>query len=902
LDRVLEYLNTGETIALVGAGVSRELDIPTWPELAAALVSLLPTGLGKRRKEAERLLQKERYPELCGWVARNVGEEFLYSSCREILKDTGANGRVSGFLANFPFKSVFTTSFDDSLQRHFRLANRAVPTFLNTSEDLGTVDIDILPCIVKLHSDLDHTDTLVLTDSQYSRVRSASEFEYLRLFLKSYFANRRFLILGYSISDPDIQLLLEQVAWNLRRKTPIYAIIADAEPDERARLKAQYNIEVISYRNRSGTHRELVSIFDALSTFVAEAPRRRPDLQLDLKRAQSLYLWSRFSLAGDAASAHIDSLKSVILFVLNERPQTLTSLQESIGIYVGLRDPVLADAVPHATADLQKSGCIEVEDSILRLTPKSTRLVATASNQYARLRQSFIEQAMLDLENSWPDVLPSDREKAVDLALDVLVDVFNERGVEIVNSVFGGAEIGGRRSARLFASLVSAGREMGTDELCYRFVSYLANLITTPRGAQSAYLEHLAVAFFSLNALAMDPEGHRFRQEFLSRRTLLLDSNILIPLLALLGTFQEDMKSLLSLARESKMPLVTTEGFIEELYRHGRWGAELVQNHGPRSYQVLQAARGEGYKRNAFLDGFIRYSVDEKTVTFGNYLRECIGGLDFTRENLAKYLESEFGIRYLGFEAIASVRPEALVDRDETADFIRQQAEEHLVDKGDTRIAVEAEAYTMVANWELLDRRPSVPGAGDAVWDVAVLSQGGYLNRIARFGPRPVGRYIVVTPDALYGFLLTSGAIPKEALAFRELMVSPLFDTSAHFVDKEKYREFFSHVINDAERIYRDHLESFQAQVDSSLKPEFFDDIDPLDRPYFLSSLQTQLESKMAEREVEVRDMAARLQEAERKAKRQEEQLRTLQATRARKLSKKQARQRKKKKGSKKER
>jgi hypothetical protein len=344
------------------------------------------------------------------------------------------------------------------------------------------------------------------------------------------------------------------------------------------------------------------------------------------------------------------------------------------------------------------------------------------------------------------------------------------------------------------------------------------------------------------------------------------------------------------------MPLITTEGFIEELYRHGKWAVDLVDAYGPTSFQVLQAARGDGYKRNAFLDGFVQYCVDEKTLTFERYLSECIGGMEFSRKNLAQYLESEFGITLFEFATLATRRQAAFADRAETEDFIREQAEEHLIDKGDSRVRAEAEAYTIVSNWDAMNGDGSASGAGLEAWDMAVLSQGGFLNRIARFGPRPTGRYIVVPPDALYGFLLRSGAVPRGGLSFRELVVSPLFDTSAHFIDKEKYRRFFSHLINDAERIYREHLETFRAKIDSSLKPEFFDDVDPLDRPYFLSSLQTRLESTIAEMETKEKALAARLAYTERKLGTQEKLVRNIEAARARKARKKQARSKKGKK------
>jgi hypothetical protein len=296
--------------------------------------------------EAERanteviaLLEKKRFPEFCGWIERHRGEQFLYDSCRQILRDTSNTGKIASFIARFPFKSVFTTNFDDGLKRHFAAAGKAIQTFTNSRTDLEAVDIDTVPCIVKVHSDLEHTDTIVLTDSQYSRVRASGDYLYLRDFVKSYLATKRFLIIGYSLSDPNIQLLLEEIAQNIRRQTPIYAIVADAGSDERARIRRHYNIEIIPYRNTSGTHAELVRLFEALSAFVAEAPAPKQNIQVDLHRAQSLYLWSRFTLSPNAP-VYLDSLKSIVMSQLAEGHGSIDDLSRRVLELVGLNEEV----------------------------------------------------------------------------------------------------------------------------------------------------------------------------------------------------------------------------------------------------------------------------------------------------------------------------------------------------------------------------------------------------------------------------------------------------------------------------------------------------------------------------------------------------------------------------------
>src|SRR5207245_1007365 len=121
---------------------------------------------------------------------------------------------------------------------------------------------------------------------------------------------------------------------------------------------------------------------------------------------------------------------------------------------------------------------------------------------------------------------------------------------------------------------------------------------------------------------------------------------------------------------------------------------------------------------------------------------------------------------------------------------------------------------------------------------------------------------------------LRSGGPPVSGTTFRELMVSPLFDSSDHFIDKGKYRKFFSGLINDAERIFRENLTSFKDRVDADLKPEFFDDVEPLDRPYFLMNLTAQVAS--SHESALVKDLTSRLGEAERTLRKKDEHLREI--------------------------
>ncbi|MEX2227102.1 MAG: hypothetical protein WEB52_11710 [Dehalococcoidia bacterium] len=580
-------------------------------------------------------------------------------------------------------------------------------------------------------------------------------------------------------------------------------------------------------------------------------------------------------------------MKSLVLNVLRDSPMDSDGVEGQVSEIVGLVGSLLKGAVGACLRGLSNDGLVTRDDGLYQVTPAAASLIDNAAAQHRRLFDLFRDQTRLDLEREWADVDEASRERAVDTAHEALISVFDERGVEIVNAVFGVAPVARRGSASLFSTLAAAGSTLGSDELRYRFVAYMARLLTDPAPSQRSYVEHLAISFFSIHALAMDPEGHRFQSEYLSGRTLLVDSNVLIPAVPASGTFSPQMRSLLASAKTHGVPLITIQGFVDEVFRHAMWAHDLVEAYGDDSVEVLQAARGEGFRRNTFLDGFVLHAVGNPRPKFRAYLRHCLDGNDFTRENLAQYIQDVLGVATFSFETITKSHHQAFVDRDETEEFIRESAAERLIEKSDVRIKAEAEAYATVANWDALkDEKEEDP---TRAWDIAVLSQGGFLNRVARFGPRPIDRYVVVAPDALYGFLLRSGTRPSSRSSFRELIVSPLFDSSAHFVDKQKYREFFARLIYDADREFREHLNEFQTKIDSELKPEFFDEIEPLDRPYFLSSLTAQ--SQRRDLVGTNQQLAVELGEAQRTIKKQDKLIRNIESAVARKHRKKAARE-----------
>jgi|SRR3990170_611093 len=177
----------------------------------------------------------------------------------------------------------------------------------------------------------------------------------------------------------------------------------------------------------------------------------------------------------------------------------------------------------------------------------------------------------------------------------------------------------------------------------------------------------------------------------------------------------------------------------------------------------------------------------------------------------------------------------------EAGAFVKEQAALREMEKSEARAGTEAEAFAIISNWDLM-RPPNVSETG---WRASLLSQGGFLNRIARDGPRPLQYNVVMRADVVYEFLVRLGRREESFTSFKDVMLSSYFNTSAHFIDTEKYRRFFGTLIAEAEQIYkRDYLD-FQKYLNSNFTTDYLDEFDAMDKPLVVKAFEDQLRQKL---------------------------------------------------------
>jgi hypothetical protein len=281
--QLVEVVTSGRALALVGAGVSAGLRYPDWN----ALLHLMHERINANPKSTQRASEFLRsFPDVL-WRAeeykRLLGDEYAPMLAEIFGADHGTTGVTRG-IVHLPFRHVFTTNYDSSLERAHREALRCEPrcvrwddeqelrSFLFEFHDPGD------RALVYLHGRHDRPESIVLTDSDYVGRYVRSDDATKRLF--ALFALQRVVFFGYSLVDPDLMAIMREVnvAVGAKDKARHFAFIGvDGSVDRevhRSRLLLKFGINPVFYDSGDG-HTQLERLLDLLVEQCVPAEERR---------------------------------------------------------------------------------------------------------------------------------------------------------------------------------------------------------------------------------------------------------------------------------------------------------------------------------------------------------------------------------------------------------------------------------------------------------------------------------------------------------------------------------------------------------------------------------------------------------------------------------------------------
>jgi len=195
IKRLQEAINKNKLVIFAGAGISVDSGIPDWD----ALIEELKSDLGIPKNETD-------YLKIPQYYFNERGEKEYVEKVRSILKH---NTQVYNLLHEKIFElnpeHVLTTNFDNLLEQVIE-SNSHPYSIIKRDQDFPYSENT--KYLVKVHGDLGEND-FVLKENDY--LNYSIKHPLIEAFLKSVFATRTVLFVGYSLNDTNLKQILHQV-------------------------------------------------------------------------------------------------------------------------------------------------------------------------------------------------------------------------------------------------------------------------------------------------------------------------------------------------------------------------------------------------------------------------------------------------------------------------------------------------------------------------------------------------------------------------------------------------------------------------------------------------------------------------------------------------------------------
>jgi hypothetical protein len=258
----------------IGSGVSASCknrageSPPTWNQLLLKLCALI-TNAGQR-KVGEQLIESRDYLSAADHIRYTLVQENNLTGYQQAIRtdvegpvdDRYSPSKMFDHLLNLEPKVVFTTNYDKLFDRAAKGGFRLLPV---TATSLGDELRRREPVFIKLHGSTDAINDIVLTRTDFAAVTKVGRDVFDTL--KGLAMTSTILFVGYSLDDPDIQLVLQAVG--RPGIAPEAHFLLAPQPPSASRVevfKESFGVSVLTY---SGAHSRAVKAVKELAEQVS---------------------------------------------------------------------------------------------------------------------------------------------------------------------------------------------------------------------------------------------------------------------------------------------------------------------------------------------------------------------------------------------------------------------------------------------------------------------------------------------------------------------------------------------------------------------------------------------------------------------------------------------------------
>lgn len=256
---IQEASKQGRLVVFVGAGVSANSGVPVW------------SALIKEMKNECNLEYENDDLKIAQLYKDARGEKEYLDKVKEILRHNKVtpNDIHKDILALNPCH-IITTNYDNLMEQEIQ---NEFKQYAIIREDRDLPNMVYSNSVVKMHGDFD-TNNIVLTESDYHNY--AKNFPLIRSFVISLFASKLVVFIGFSFSDLNLKIILNDVHSVLNDSMQKAYLITDERPD----------VLTVKYYDKKGIN----VVYLENSDIEAIHSSLKTDKSTSLKAAKGIYL------------------------------------------------------------------------------------------------------------------------------------------------------------------------------------------------------------------------------------------------------------------------------------------------------------------------------------------------------------------------------------------------------------------------------------------------------------------------------------------------------------------------------------------------------------------------------------------------------------------------------------
>jgi hypothetical protein len=283
LAELIDALKSGECVAFVGAGLSRNSGLKGYEDLIQIMADRVELG-GKVGKDTDLYFD----------VAQMFRDRFGAGAVRKLIAELyGEGAKASPSLAHYlllslPIRFVMTTNYDRLLEETLEMLSR-YPLRVVDAGHVARTGFRDGTYVVKMHGDVEDGHFVLSRDDYDGFFQKRPEMASL---LEGLLLNQSFLFVGYSLRDPNFRQVYGKIGQMLQSaRRPAYVLAFEkARPALRAHLKERQHLHLIELGEVDAGEgaafdpdapRRLLYLLDRLNEEVTEGTRLflAPDVQ-----------------------------------------------------------------------------------------------------------------------------------------------------------------------------------------------------------------------------------------------------------------------------------------------------------------------------------------------------------------------------------------------------------------------------------------------------------------------------------------------------------------------------------------------------------------------------------------------------------------------------------------------